>query len=72
MSKARLERIDQVLHVLDKMGGKASYAYLKDAIVRTTSVSFITAERYIDEMAAMGKIRSVGAFWVLKKREGDV
>ena len=53
------------------MGGKATYESLKQAIVRTTHVSFVTAERYIEEMAAMDKIKSVGAFWVRATNQGE-
>jgi len=38
---------------------------LKTAIVKTTRVSFETAENYIEEMAAMGRIKSVDVFWIL-------
>ena len=71
MSQGRLDRIDQVLRALTEMGGKATYESLKQAIVRTTHVSFVTAERYIDEMAAMDKIKPVGAFWVRATNQGE-
>ena len=71
MSKARLDRIDYVLKILEKIGGRATCQYLKDLIVRHTQVSFVTAERYIEEMKAMNKIKADGAFWVLAKDSGE-
>ncbi len=72
MSEARLERIEQVLRALREIGGKATYETLKQVIVKTTRVSFVTAERYVKEMAAMGKIKPEGAFWVLVADSGEV
>ena len=65
MSVARLERIDVVLQALKEEGGKLTYAALRQLIVKKTQVSFDTAEKYIQEMAAMGRINSVDVFWIL-------
>ena len=65
MSLRRLERIDAVVQALKEEGGKLTYAALRQLIVKTTQVSFATAEKYIEEMAAMGRIRSVDVFWIL-------
>lgn len=65
MSLARLERIEVVLQALNEEGGKLTYAALRQLIVKTTRVSFETAEKYIEEMAAMGRIKSVDVFWIL-------
>ena len=71
MSQGRLDRIDQVLRALTEMGGKATYESLKQAIVRTTHVSFVTAERYVAQLAIMGKIKPEGAFWVITLNQED-
>jgi hypothetical protein len=65
LSLPRLERIDLVLQALKDEGGKLTYAALRQLIVKTTRVSFETAEKYIEEMAAMGSIKSVDVFWIL-------
>jgi hypothetical protein len=65
LSQQRLERIDAVLQALKEEGGKLTYAALRQLIVKTTRVSFETAEKYIEEMAAMGRIKPIDVFWTL-------
>jgi hypothetical protein len=65
MSQARLDRIDRVLKVLEERGGRATYRHLIEIIVKTVHVSLVTAERYVAEMATMGRIKAEGAFWVI-------
>ena len=65
MSLPRLERIEAVFQALKEEGGKLTYAALRQLIVKTTQVSFQTAEKYIEEMAAVGRIKSVDIFWIL-------
>ena len=65
MSQARLDRIALALRAFNESGGRATYWHLKELIVRTAGISFVTADRYITEMAAMGKIKAEGAFWVI-------
>ena len=71
MSGARLDRIENVLRALREIGGKATYETLKQVIVKTTRVSFVTAERYVAHLAITGKIKPEGAFWVITLNKGE-
>ena len=71
MSKARLDRIDRVLQALEEKGGRATYRSLVELAVKTTFVSFVTAERYVAQLAIMGKIKPEGAFWVITLNQED-